>query len=279
MDIGLGDLESITLDSRYTRLRPPGAAVRHAGAGARAAGAGAAGPRGRAAHRRAWSPAIAARRSAGVDQELWRREKLLNEARHPLPARPERGSGGHHAAGAAQQIDTFPGKRVDGVFGMWYGKGPGVDRSGDAFRCANTIGTAKHGGVLAVSGDDHARAFLGLPAPDRRHLRERQYPGPAARRRAATSSISASPGYRAVALLRPLGRAEDHRRDGRAARPGDRARRRSASRRPISSCRRMGSTSTRTCLAGAAAGARAPRARGAAAGGAGLGARQPARPH
>ncbi len=38
---------------------------------------------------------------------------------------------------------------------MWYGKGPGVDRTGDAFHCANMAGTHKHGGVLAMSGDDH----------------------------------------------------------------------------------------------------------------------------
>jgi len=90
----------------------------------------------------------------GVDLELWRREKLLSDA----GIRFQPGLNEDLAATmlwGTQEIDLFPGKRVDGVFGMWYGKGPGVDRSGDAFRCANTMGTARHGGVLAVSGDDH----------------------------------------------------------------------------------------------------------------------------
>ncbi len=55
----------------------------------------------------------------------------------------------------AQQIDAFPARKVDGVFGMWYGKGPGVDRSGDALHCATMLGTSALGGVLAVAGDDH----------------------------------------------------------------------------------------------------------------------------
>ncbi|MEO8600681.1 MAG: indolepyruvate ferredoxin oxidoreductase family protein, partial [bacterium] len=55
-----------------------------------------------------------------------------------------------------QQVNLFPDAKVDGVFGIWYGKGPGVDRCGDVFKHANMAGSAKLGGVLVLAGDDHA---------------------------------------------------------------------------------------------------------------------------
>jgi indolepyruvate ferredoxin oxidoreductase len=90
----------------------------------------------------------------GLDRELWVQKKLM--AAHDVRFEP--GVNEDLAATmlyGTQEIDGFPGAKFDGVFGMWYGKGPGVDRAGDAFKCANMGGTHRHGGVLAVSGDDH----------------------------------------------------------------------------------------------------------------------------
>ncbi|WP_416759193.1 indolepyruvate ferredoxin oxidoreductase family protein [Roseateles sp. So40a] len=63
---------------------------------------------------------------------------------------------GATAVWGTQQLALFPEKaRFDGVFGMWYGKGPGVDRSIDVFKHANMAGTSRHGGVIAIAADDH----------------------------------------------------------------------------------------------------------------------------
>ncbi|HEX8987980.1 MAG TPA: indolepyruvate ferredoxin oxidoreductase family protein [Rhodocyclaceae bacterium] len=91
----------------------------------------------------------------GLDQALWKAKAHL--AAHHVVFQP--GVNEDLAATAVwgtQQLDLFPGAKYDGVFGMWYGKGPGVDRCGDVFKHANSAGTSKHGGVLAIAGDDHA---------------------------------------------------------------------------------------------------------------------------
>jgi indolepyruvate ferredoxin oxidoreductase len=88
------------------------------------------------------------------DHALWRAKSYL--AQHDIEFAP--GLNEELAATAvwgSQQVGLFPGARVDGVFGIWYGKGPGVDRSVDALKHANSAGTSRNGGVLALAGDDH----------------------------------------------------------------------------------------------------------------------------
>ena len=94
----------------------------------------------------------------GIDREFGRAEKFLRD--HHVKFHP--GVNEDLAATAlwgSQQLGLFEGERYDGVFGIWYGKGPGVDRSGDVFRHANFAGTAPLGGVLVLAGDDPAEHF------------------------------------------------------------------------------------------------------------------------
>ncbi|MBP5990099.1 MAG: indolepyruvate ferredoxin oxidoreductase family protein [Piscinibacter sp.] len=91
----------------------------------------------------------------GYDQALWAAQKHL-AANHIVFQPGVNEELGATAVWGTQQLDLYPqSKKYDGVFGIWYGKGPGVDRCSDVFKHANMAGTAKHGGVIAIAGDDH----------------------------------------------------------------------------------------------------------------------------
>jgi len=97
-----------------------------------------------------------------VDHEFWKAKKYLE----PHHIRFQPGLNEDLAATSAwgtQQVNLDPNAMYDGVFSIWYGKGPGVDRSGDVFRHANAAGTSKHGGVLVIAGDDHGAKSSTLP--------------------------------------------------------------------------------------------------------------------
>ncbi|NUS38388.1 MAG: indolepyruvate ferredoxin oxidoreductase family protein [Lysobacter sp.] len=98
----------------------------------------------------------------GFDLELWRAKKHLEGSGVKFTPGLNEDLGATMVWGT-QQANLFPGAKHDGVFGMWYGKGPGVDRCGDVFKHANAAGTAKHGGVLALAADDHACRSSTLP--------------------------------------------------------------------------------------------------------------------
>ncbi len=98
----------------------------------------------------------------GLDETLWKTQKLL-DAHHVKFVPGVNEDLAATAVWGTQQVDLIGPAKYDGVFAMWYGKGPGVDRCGDVFKHMNHAGTAKHGGVLLVAGDDHGAYSSTLP--------------------------------------------------------------------------------------------------------------------
>src|SRR5258705_6321611 len=137
------------------------------------------------------------------DHALWRAKSFLKQ--HDIEFAP--GLNEDLAATAvwgSQQVGMFPGAKVDGVFGIWYGKGPGVDRSVDALKHANSAGTSRNGGVLALAGDDHGCQSSTL-AHQRTGIRRRIDAGPQSGN-AAGLSRSRALWFCVVAVFRLLGR-------------------------------------------------------------------------
>ena len=98
----------------------------------------------------------------GVDQTAWRAARHLQNNHVKFQPGLNEDLAATSVWGT-QQVNLFNGAKYDGVFSMWYGKGPGVDRCCDVFKHANAAGTSKHGGVLAVAGDDHGAKSSTLP--------------------------------------------------------------------------------------------------------------------
>lgn len=98
----------------------------------------------------------------GLDETLWKTKKLLeqNHVRFVPGVNEDLAA---TAVWGTQTVDLIGPAKYDGVFSMWYGKGPGVDRCGDVLKHMNHAGTAKHGGVLLVAGDDHGAYSSTLP--------------------------------------------------------------------------------------------------------------------
>src|SRR6059058_4597602 len=97
-----------------------------------------------------------------VDQAVWKAGKKFEEAGlRFLPAINE--ELGATAVLGTQRVEADPERTCEGVFALWYGKGPGVDRAGDALKHGNAYGASPHGGVLMVAGDDHGCVSSSMP--------------------------------------------------------------------------------------------------------------------
>ncbi len=111
----------------------------------------------------------------GLDLTLERNPRLLAEHNVVFVSGLNEDLGATVVYGS-QLANYFPQPKYDGVLGMWYGKGPGVDRTGDIFKHANFAGIGRHGGVLALAGDDPLSKSSTLPTHSEIALYDAQFP-------------------------------------------------------------------------------------------------------
>ena len=98
----------------------------------------------------------------GLDQAIWKAGTTFTEAGIRFVPAINEELGATQVLGT-QRVESDPERTVDGVFALWYGKGPGVDRAGDALKHGNAYGSSPHGGVLVVAGDDHGCVSSSMP--------------------------------------------------------------------------------------------------------------------
>jgi indolepyruvate ferredoxin oxidoreductase len=97
-----------------------------------------------------------------VDQAVWKAGKSFTEMGIRFVPAINEELAATQVLGT-QRVESDPERTVDGVFGLWYGKGPGVDRAGDAIKHGNAYGSSPRGGVLVVAGDDHGCVSSSMP--------------------------------------------------------------------------------------------------------------------
>uniref|UniRef100_C5D049 Pyruvate ferredoxin/flavodoxin oxidoreductase n=1 Tax=Variovorax paradoxus (strain S110) TaxID=543728 RepID=C5D049_VARPS len=97
-----------------------------------------------------------------VDQAIWKAGDRFKEAGIRFVPAVNEELAATQVLGT-QRVESDPERTVDGVYAMWYGKGPGVDRAGDALKHGNAYGSSPHGGVLVVAGDDHGCVSSSMP--------------------------------------------------------------------------------------------------------------------
>jgi len=97
-----------------------------------------------------------------LDQAIWKAGPKFGEAGLRFVPAINEELGATQVLGT-QRVESDPERTHDGVFAMWYGKGPGVDRAGDALKHGNAYGSSPHGGVLVVAGDDHGCVSSSMP--------------------------------------------------------------------------------------------------------------------